>query len=64
MRRSLAITAALALLLAAAFAGVARADTTFGGNPLGTPTPVSCGQIVRSAPSCTLLLVRERHLGR
>jgi hypothetical protein len=52
MRRSLATAASLALLTAL-FAGVARADTTFGGNPQGTPTPVSCGQIVSGAPSCT-----------
>jgi hypothetical protein len=53
MRRSLAATAALALLLTALFGGVARADTSFGGNPQGTPAPVSCGQIVQGAPSCT-----------
>jgi hypothetical protein len=52
MRRTLSV-AALALLVTALFGGVANADTTFGGNPQGTVTPTSCGQIVTNAPSCT-----------
>jgi hypothetical protein len=53
MKRSLASAAALALLLAALFAGVARADTTFGGNPQGTASSINCDEGVAGSPSCT-----------
>ncbi len=55
MKRSLTATLVLSLALTALFSGVAHADTTFGGNPQGTVTPGSCGELVSGAPSCSFI---------
>jgi hypothetical protein len=53
MRRTLATATLLALFLTAIFAGVAHADTTFGGNPQGTASEINCEGGVAGATSCT-----------
>jgi hypothetical protein len=53
MKRTLATALLLALSLTALFAGVANADTTFGGNPQGTASEINCAGGVAGATSCT-----------
>jgi hypothetical protein len=58
MRRILATAIPLALTLTALFAGVARADTTFGGAPTGAVSNITCADgtpdgRAQGSPSCT-----------